>query len=151
MDTPAQLIKVLQREAERLMQDLSTLAPDAWRRPSACDLWEVRDVVGHLTCMAERFRGTVSRAVRGAEGRLMKGGPFPASATAEGRLIQGGPSLPQGRGAIGVTVRMTRAAAQTQGQARYAQQGEPETEPHQPEHEARQCQDAGSRQPRQLM
>ncbi len=65
MDTPAQLIKVLQREAERLMQDLSTLAPDAWRRPSACDLWEVRDVVGHLTCMAERFRGTVSRAVRG--------------------------------------------------------------------------------------
>ena len=41
------------------------LSPDAWRRPSACDLWEVRDVVGHLTCMAERFRGTVSRAVRG--------------------------------------------------------------------------------------
>ncbi len=65
MDTPAQLIKVLQREAERLMQDLATLAPDAWRRPSACDLWEVRDVVGHLTGMAERFRGTVSRAVRG--------------------------------------------------------------------------------------
>src|SRR5215813_6910477 len=65
MDTPAQLIKVLQREAERLMQDLSTLSPDAWRRPSACDLWEVRDVVGHLTTMAERFRGTVSRAVRG--------------------------------------------------------------------------------------
>src|SRR5438132_4467925 len=65
MDTPEHLVKVLQGEAERLMQYLSTLPPDAWSRPSACDLWEVRDVVGHLTWMAERFRGTVSRAVRG--------------------------------------------------------------------------------------
>jgi len=65
MDTPAHLVKVLQWEAERLMPYLSTLLPDAWSRPSACDLWEVRDVVGHLTWMAERFRGTVSRAVRG--------------------------------------------------------------------------------------
>jgi uncharacterized protein (TIGR03083 family) len=65
MDTPEHLVKVLQLEAERLLQYLSTLPPDAWRRPSACDLWEVRDVVGHLTWMAERFRGTVSRAVRG--------------------------------------------------------------------------------------
>jgi hypothetical protein len=28
-----------------------------------------------------------------AEGRLIKGGPFPATASAEGRLIKGGPSL----------------------------------------------------------
>ena len=40
-------------------------APRRLARPAPCDLWEVRDVVGHLTCMAERFRGTVSRAVRG--------------------------------------------------------------------------------------
>ena len=39
MDTPAQLIKVLQREAERLMQDLSTLlhqTPGAVPVPAPC-------------------------------------------------------------------------------------------------------------------
>jgi uncharacterized protein (TIGR03083 family) len=65
METPAHVVQVLQGEVERLTQYLQSLSPDAWCRPSACDLWEVRNVVGHLTCMAERFRGTVSRAVRG--------------------------------------------------------------------------------------
>jgi uncharacterized protein (TIGR03083 family) len=65
MEMPAHVVQVLKGEAERLTQYLQALPPDAWRRPSACDLWEVRDVVGHLICMAERFRGTVSRAVRG--------------------------------------------------------------------------------------
>ena len=58
METPEHLVKVLQWEAEPAScGDLSTLLPDAWCRPSACDLWEVRDVVGHLTWMAERFPG----------------------------------------------------------------------------------------------
>jgi uncharacterized protein (TIGR03083 family) len=65
METPTHVVQVLRGEAERLTQYLQMLPPDAWRRPSACALWEVRDVVGHLTGMAERFRGTVSRAVRG--------------------------------------------------------------------------------------
>jgi uncharacterized protein (TIGR03083 family) len=65
METPTHVVQVLRGEVERLTQYLQTLPPDAWRRPSACALWEVRDVVGHLTAMAERFRGTVSRAVRG--------------------------------------------------------------------------------------
>ena len=49
MDTPEHLVHVLQGEAERLTQSLQTLPPDAWHHPSACDLWDVRDVVGHLT------------------------------------------------------------------------------------------------------
>jgi len=65
METPTHVVQVLRGEVERLTQYLQTLPPDAWRRPSACALWEVRDVVGHLTGMAERFRGTVARAVRG--------------------------------------------------------------------------------------
>jgi uncharacterized protein (TIGR03083 family) len=65
METPTHVVQVLRGEVERLTQYLQTLPPDAWRQPSACALWEVRDVVGHLTWMAERFRGTVSRAVRG--------------------------------------------------------------------------------------
>jgi hypothetical protein len=46
------------------MQDLSSLSSDAWSHLSTCDLWEIRDVVGHLAWMDERFHGTVSRAVR---------------------------------------------------------------------------------------
>jgi uncharacterized protein (TIGR03083 family) len=65
METSENLVQLIRAESERLTHYLHALSPEAWRRPSACDLWEVRDVVGHLTCMAERFRGTVSRAVRG--------------------------------------------------------------------------------------
>ena len=65
METPAHVVQVLQGEVERLTQYLQTLPPDAWPHPSACDLWEVRDVVGHLTWVAERFHGTISHAVRG--------------------------------------------------------------------------------------
>ena len=65
METPTHLVQVLRGEVERLTQYLQILPSDAWRRPSACALWEVRDVVGHLTGMAERFHGTVARAVRG--------------------------------------------------------------------------------------
>jgi uncharacterized protein (TIGR03083 family) len=65
MATPAHLVQVIHEEAQRLTRYLQTLPPDAWHRPSACDLWEVRDVVGHLTWVAQRFHGTVSRALRG--------------------------------------------------------------------------------------
>ncbi len=65
MDTPEHLVEVLQVETERLTQYLQTLPPDAWSRPSACDLWEVRDVVGHLTWVAEFYADTIARGVHG--------------------------------------------------------------------------------------
>jgi uncharacterized protein (TIGR03083 family) len=65
MDAPASLVQRIQSEAARLTQYLHTLAPDAWIRPSACDRWEVRDVVGHLTWVAEFYVDTISRGVHG--------------------------------------------------------------------------------------
>jgi uncharacterized protein (TIGR03083 family) len=84
METPAHLVQVLQGEAARLTQYLQTLPSDAWRQPSACDLWEVRDVVGHLTWVAERFHGTVSRAVRG-DSTPPAGAPPVGTSTRAGR------------------------------------------------------------------
>ena len=41
-------VTLIQAEAKRLAQYLATLPPDTWRQPSACQGWEVRDVVAHL-------------------------------------------------------------------------------------------------------
>jgi hypothetical protein len=64
MDTPKNLITLGQAESERLTQYLSTLPPDAWTLPSACERWAVRDVVGHLTWVAEWYVDAVSRAIQ---------------------------------------------------------------------------------------
>ena len=50
-------------------------ASRAWRRPSACHRWEVRDVVGHLILVAELYLSVVSRGLQGnvAPGRLPTG------------------------------------------------------------------------------
>jgi uncharacterized protein (TIGR03083 family) len=58
-------IQLGQLEAERLTQYLHALPANAWRHPSACEAWEVRDVVGHLTLVAELYADAVSRGVHG--------------------------------------------------------------------------------------
>src|SRR5262245_14842049 len=65
MDTTENLVQLIHAESERLTHYLRTLPPEAWRRPTACELWEVRDVVGHLTWVAEFFADTISRGVQG--------------------------------------------------------------------------------------
>ena len=58
-------VNVVQSESLRLSDYLAALPSDAWTQPSACDLWEIRDVVGHLVWVAEFFGDTISRGVRG--------------------------------------------------------------------------------------
>ena len=53
MDSPEERVKIAIGEFERLKEYLSSLPPEAWSKPSACDLWEVRDVVAHLAWSAE--------------------------------------------------------------------------------------------------
>jgi uncharacterized protein (TIGR03083 family) len=65
MDAPAHLVAVFHAEAERLAQYLDTLPPDAWTQPSPCERWEVRDVVGHLTFLAEFYADVIARGVQG--------------------------------------------------------------------------------------
>src|SRR5437016_2467260 len=49
MATQAELVTVVQTESERLQQYLAALPQDAWTTPSACALWEIRDVVAHMS------------------------------------------------------------------------------------------------------
>ena len=65
MVSPEYCVKLVQSESEQLKQYLDTLPPDAWSRPSACDRWEVRDVVAHLIGGAQIYAGAVSRGLQG--------------------------------------------------------------------------------------
>ena len=57
-------VALIQAEAERLAQYLATLSPDAWRQPSACQEWEVRDVVAHLVEVAQFYVRTITCGVQ---------------------------------------------------------------------------------------
>jgi uncharacterized protein (TIGR03083 family) len=43
-----EILAALPDERDRLVADLGSIAPADWERPSLCDGWAVRDVVGHL-------------------------------------------------------------------------------------------------------
>ena len=65
MATQAELVTVLQTECERLKHYLVALPADAWTKPSACALWEFRDVVAHLTTGIEGFTLRITRGLQG--------------------------------------------------------------------------------------
>jgi len=63
--TQAELVTVVQTESERLQQYLAALPADAWTKPSACALWDIRDVVAHLSGIANGYRDRITRGLRG--------------------------------------------------------------------------------------
>ena len=65
METPANRVQLIQSASVQFGQYLHALPAESWRRPSACDRWEVRDVVGHLILGAELYFGVVSRGLHG--------------------------------------------------------------------------------------
>ena len=65
MSTQAECVKVVQTESERLKQYLAALPQDAWTKPSACALWEVRDVVTHLIPTINGYTLRITRALQG--------------------------------------------------------------------------------------
>lgn len=65
MESVVDRIGLVKSDSERLQHYLNSLTPGAWSRPSACDAWEVRDVVAHLTGAVDMFAGNISRGVRG--------------------------------------------------------------------------------------
>ena len=80
-------VKLLHLESERFRAYLKTLSDEAWTRQSACDRWQVRDVVVHLMGNAEGYAASVSRGLKGdssrPEGRPPAGASNAAS-SAEG-------------------------------------------------------------------
>jgi uncharacterized damage-inducible protein DinB len=75
MATQAELVTVIQTESERLKQYLTALPADAWMKPSACALWEIRDVVAHLITGIEAYTHHITRARQG-DTSPPKGQPF---------------------------------------------------------------------------
>jgi uncharacterized protein (TIGR03083 family) len=58
-------VPIVHTEIDGLAQFLATLSADDWQRPSACDLWAIRDVVAHLIWVADFYTDTVSRGIQG--------------------------------------------------------------------------------------
>jgi uncharacterized protein (TIGR03083 family) len=65
MDTLAYRLQLCHVAAEQLTQYLQTLPTEAWHHPSACEGWEVCDVVGHLTWVEELYVDAISRGLQG--------------------------------------------------------------------------------------
>lgn len=58
-------VPLIQAEAEHLAQFLDTLSTDDLQRPSACELWEIHDVVARLIWGAGFYADSVSRGLQG--------------------------------------------------------------------------------------
>ena len=68
MPTSAQMqtrTSLARTEAERLANYLGTLSPEGWNHPTACDLWQVGDLVGHLVWIGEFYVTFITRALAG--------------------------------------------------------------------------------------
>ena len=65
MPSQEELIKMMEQESTGLVDYLKTLHADAWDKRSACDLWTVADVVGHMVYVMEMVTGGVSRGIKG--------------------------------------------------------------------------------------
>jgi uncharacterized protein (TIGR03083 family) len=65
METFDAYVPIVHTEADGLAQFLDTLSADEWQRPSACELWTIRDVVAHLVWVADFYTDTVSRGMHG--------------------------------------------------------------------------------------
>ena len=65
MAAPDAYVPLVHTEADGLAQFLDTLSADDWQRPSACDLWAIRDLVAHLIWAADFYTDAVSRGIHG--------------------------------------------------------------------------------------
>ena len=64
MDLAEGRVKIAVAESGRLQQYLSSLPPEAWSELSACDRWEVRDVVAHLAGTAESYTERIHESLQ---------------------------------------------------------------------------------------
>lgn len=84
MPSYQQRLGTLQSVSNQLSGYLHSLPADAWDRPSACDRWQVGDVIGHLIRGSDFYHSTVSLGLAGETsappGRVPAGSESGASA-----------------------------------------------------------------------
>ena len=64
MNSPEDVIKLVLAESSQLTSLLDNLDPDAWNMPTACNRWNVGDVVAHLTWYADFYARVITQALR---------------------------------------------------------------------------------------
>ena len=64
MDSPKERVKIAISESERLKEYLGSLPAEDWNKPSACDHWDVRDVVAHLAWTAESYAERIHQSLQ---------------------------------------------------------------------------------------
>jgi uncharacterized protein (TIGR03083 family) len=65
METPPQRLAMLHAEVEALTHYLAGLSPAAWQSSSACDQWQVADVLAHLAPQANHLCVVIARGLQG--------------------------------------------------------------------------------------
>lgn len=65
MDSLAEKVRLVREESARIGEYLATLSPSAWSTQSACDAWQVRDVVAHITGAMDMFGPNIGRGAAG--------------------------------------------------------------------------------------
>lgn len=65
MSSQEDRIQLVKTESDRLKKYLGNLPADAWNNPTACEAWQVRDVVAHLVMGGEMVVGNIGRGVAG--------------------------------------------------------------------------------------
>ncbi len=74
MGSVLEKVQLVKEESARIGEYLKTLSPEAWSTESACDAWEVQDVVAHLTGAVDRFGPNILRGI-GGDGSAPEGMP----------------------------------------------------------------------------
>jgi uncharacterized protein (TIGR03083 family) len=65
MVSPEQRVELIKSESQRIQQYLEARSNEDLTRLSACDAWEVRDVVAHLAASVDLYDATISRGIKG--------------------------------------------------------------------------------------
>lgn len=84
--TRAEVEGLARTEYERVAEQLRSLAPDDWSKPTDCSLWDVRAMSGHTTGMLSTFTGyrTLIRKMSAAtKAAKRSGGPMIDALTAK--------------------------------------------------------------------
>ena len=74
MGSVLEKVRLVKEESARIAQYLNSLSLDAWSTQSACDAWQVRDVLAHLTGSGEMFGANIARGAAG-DGTPPEGSP----------------------------------------------------------------------------
>jgi uncharacterized protein (TIGR03083 family) len=77
-----QRVNLVMRESAQLKSFVNSLPPHAWDVPTACELWNVRDLIAHLVFSMNYQMGMISRGLNGDYSTPAGFAP-PGEATAE--------------------------------------------------------------------